>query len=300
MALRLKWKNPNSGASVVRIYRSVTPIDTAALPAPIVEVSDGSTQYLDEFPKYGESFYYVFSVTINGRTIFSPNKLYSCVIDLGPGPKDLILGDMKMGYFGTVSTFDLGFSASVYPGAGFVTLYKIARNGKILYLPLSTHYGTLNTLAAAKVLTSGITVPNDPNAGNGGMIREYNGRLYAMRVAKLWDETNADTNIANYQIAYGPGVAGIAAPMGKSELIDIIRMARDSHLSVPARFSFNTDNHSAASNSQFGSCDFATATTSPGPYYMDAANKLGTFTNANRTFSTSSYFHPVIEYKGNA
>lgn len=298
MAIRLKWKNPNAGATVVRIYRSATPIDTAALPAPIAEISDGTTSYLDEFPKYGDKFYYVFSVTANGRTLFSPNKQYACVIDLGPGPQDLVLGDFKMGYFGTVSPFELGFPASVYPEATFTTLYKIARNGKILYLPLKTLTVTPNQLTAAKVFTSGVTSRNDPNAGASGMIREYNNRLYAMRVAKLWDDDNLDTNIANYQPSYGTTYTGTPAPLGKSELIDILRIARDATLAVPARFSLNVSSPTADANTPLGSCDYATATAVATVYYQTYDNRLTTLTLNSRTLASTAVFHPVIEYKG--
>jgi hypothetical protein len=298
MSIRLKWKNPNTGASVVRIYRSLTPIDTAALPDPILEVADGSTQYLDEFPKYGESFYYVFSVTISGRTIFSPNKLYSCVIDLGPGPQDLVLGDFKMGYFGTTSTFELGFSSSIYPSGVFSKLYKIARNGKILYLPL-THISTnTNALVAAKVLTSGVNARNDPYAGAAGMIREFNGRLYAMRCAKLWDEENLDTDILNYQPTYGTSYAGVPAAMGKSELIDIVRMAKKADISIPTRFTFNTSNLNADVNTPLASCDFTSATSQTTAYYTTDSNHLTDLKLGSKTFSSSSMYYPVIEYKG--
>lgn len=298
MSIRLKWKNPNTGASVVRIYRSLTPIDTAALPDPILEVADGSTQYLDEFPKYGESFYYMFSVTISGRTIFSPNKLYSCVIDLGPGPQDLVLGDFKMGYFGTTSTFELGFSSTIYAGVNFSKLYKIARNGKILYLPLTTYSLYARDLINAKVFTSGVNAKNDPYAGTAGMIREFNGRQYALRVAKLWDEENLDTDILNYQPTYGTSYTGVPVAVGKSELVDIIRMARDSSMFVPSRFTFNTDNLDAPSNSPHGSCDFVSATAIAAPYYLTSNDRLSEFKLTNRTFTSFSNFHPVIEYKG--
>lgn len=296
MAICLKWKNPNTGATVVNIYRSATPIDTAQpMPAPIVQISDGSTSYLDTFPTYGQSFYYVFSVVVNGRELFTPNKYYSCLIDLGPGPKDIILGDFKLGYFGTVSTGDIGFSPSLY-GGSFSTLHKLARNGKIIYSPIQPVTGTtVTTLQNNKVLTSGVTARNDPAAGAYGMIRDFNGRLFALRIAKFWDDANADTTLANYALYGGINYPNNSpAPHGKSEVIDLLRMARQSNADIPARFSFGYDTRGYVNiNDMVISCDFASATAVFAVYSPFAlVASAATFTQTGMTCI------PVIEYTG--
>lgn len=295
MAIRLKWKNPNAGATVVRIYRGAAPLDLAAMPAPIAEISDGSTSYLDNFPKYGESYYYVFSVIVNGREVFTPNKYYSCVIDLGPGPKDIVIGDFKLGYFGTVSVGDIGFSPNIYgSNAAFSTLHKFARNGKIIYSPVVAHIALPSTLQANKVLTSGVTARNDPAAGAYGMIRDFGGRLYALRITKFWDDTNTDTVFANYATAGGPNFPNnVPAPHGKSELIDFLRIGRQANADIPARFSLGVDTRTYVNtNEQIFSCDFASATTMVGQY------GIGTTTLTALAFATAQYCIPVIEYKG--
>lgn len=301
MAIRLKWKNPNGGASVVRIYRGVAPLDVSAMPAPIVEISDGSTSYLDNFPKYGESYYYVFSVVINGREVFTPNKYYSCVIDLGPGPKDLILGDFKLGYFGSLAIAELGISPTIYgSNVVFTTVHKIARNGKILYTPLIPYSLKPSDLIAAKCFTSGITARNDPNAGAGGTIREYGNRLYALRVAKMWDEANTDATLANYGLFAGLNVPTvIPAPTGKSEVIDLIRASRVANADLPARFPLGTDTTVYNAGSSAGSimtCDFASATAAVGFYGVTAA--AGALTSYSQALTTTGNVFPVIEYKG--
>jgi hypothetical protein len=305
MAILLKWKNPNTGASVVRIYRSATPINTANMVGvnPIVEITNGALSYLDEFPKYGQSFYYVFSVVVNGREIFSINKLYSAIIDVGPGPKDILIGDFKLGYFGPCSTGDLGIASTIYGStASFYTLHKIARNGKILYIPGKPLQGagfTINGLKANKVLTSGVTARNDPFAGAGGQIIDVNGRLFAPRVAKLFDEANADTTLANYGVYGGllyPSPANANTPTGKSELVDILRICLPQHPGIPARFCLNTEPTGYQTTYDFtrvGSCDFTTATTTPSFGLMAS---FSTVTQVD--FNAQLNFHPVIEYKG--
>lgn len=305
MAIRLKWKNPNSGASVVRIYRGATPIDTSNMAGvnPIVEISDGSTSYVDEFPKYGQSFYYVFSVTIGGREIFSINKLYSCVIDLGPGPKDLLIGDFKLGYFGSCGTGDLGFASTVYgQGISFYTLHKIARNGKILYIPGITISSTINTLKDNKALTSGVATPrNDPFAGAAGRIIDVNGRLFAPRVAKMYDDANTDVTNSNYGLYSGFGYTTATGysqtPIGKSELVDVIRVSRSYENGAVGRFFLGTDTLGYQTGYDFtvvASCDFMSATQVQG-----FGNLLNFGTNPRAmAFTTGTNFHPVIEYKG--
>jgi hypothetical protein len=302
MAIRLKWKNPNTGSTVVRIYRSATPLNTAALPAPIVEITNGATTYLDEFPKYGESFYYIFSVLVNGRELFTPNKYYSCLIDLGPGPKDIILGDFKFGYFGTVLTSDLGFGSTLYgQSVSFTQLYKLVRNGKIIYAPLKTITAYGRDLKDLKVLTSGVTPKNDPYAGAGGMIREFNGRQFALRVAKMWDDANADITFANYTLATGLAwPTRVVTPLGKSELIDILRVARPADPFIQTRFSFGTDTNGGGSTNEYGTCDFTTSTTPTHicAYFATSGDQRSELRTNTRAETLSGAFHPVIEYKG--
>lgn len=299
MAIRLKWKNPNSGSSTIRIYRSLTPIDSGTLPAPIVEITDGSTSYLDEFPKYGESFYYMFSVTVNGRTVFSNNRFYTSIIDLGPGPSDLLFGDFKLGYFGKYSMAELGMAPTIYAnGLTFNTLYKIVYNGKILFTPGSTISTTVTNLKNSKVLSSGVVPARDPFAGAGGEIRDISGRLFAPRVAKLFDENNLDLDLNNYGFNYyesytSPTYAN--TPLGKSELIDILRITRSGAVTVPAPFLLGgTDTTTFSSSGVLGSCDFLNSTVMPGIVNIyNAATSV-----VNQNFTTNSYFYPVIEYKG--
>lgn len=292
MAIRLKWKNPNSGASVIRIYRGVAALDPQALPAFIAEFTNNEVTYLDEFPKYGESFYYMFSITTNGKTLYSTNRLYSCILDLGPGPKDFIIGDFNLGYFGEISAAEIGISPSSY----LMTVdkfYKIARNGKILYIAGTPTNTTANTLRANKVLTSGITPLNDPFAGAGGEIREYAGRLYAPRVAKLFNDNNSDVVTANYRLAISSTIT--PTPYGKSELIDIRRITVIPRFGYPAKFSINRDWSSYSGTLPLATCDFASAS------LVYACGSPDDWTTpSNKGLDTACYFHPVIEYKGNA
>lgn len=305
MPIRLKWKNPNTGTPVVKIYRNAAAMDVSNMSAAnqIATISDGSLTYLDDVPKYGESYYYVFSVTVNGREIFTPNKLYQCILDLGPGPQDIQFGDFKLGYFGALTMADLGLTTVLFGGAVVSRLFKIVRNGKILFIAGNTVLAYTSLLIAGKTFSSGVTPANDPLAGAGGRIIDSNGRLYAPRVAKLFDEANTDKVLSNYGLYSGRNYTGggyANTPVGKSELVDIMRMCRTSDFTWQTRFSLGSDTTGFSANqytTMMGTCDFASTTTQ---LVVSNLGNFGTSSSAVPITGTASQclFHPVIEYKG--
>lgn len=58
MAIKLNWTDTNSIEDGHRIYRSSSPMDPEALPAPLAEVGPGVTEYVDETALPNTTYYY--------------------------------------------------------------------------------------------------------------------------------------------------------------------------------------------------------------------------------------------------
>ncbi|AXF51139.1 putative virion structural protein 13 [Salmonella phage SPAsTU] len=148
MALKLSWKNTNVVANSVVIYRGDAPLDSSALPEPLVELTGGETSWIDEDAAFGNTYYYVFGVKTANDLVLTPNQQVLVADNRGVGPSTLMYGDDNIGYYGTVLTADFvtnldvvaaGKSTNGLPSslATFVW-HKFVRNGKILYMPSTT------------------------------------------------------------------------------------------------------------------------------------------------------------------
>lgn len=58
MAVRLTWGDTNSIEEGHRVYRSTSPIDPHALPAPLATLPAGSTEYVDSTVAPSTTYYY--------------------------------------------------------------------------------------------------------------------------------------------------------------------------------------------------------------------------------------------------
>lgn len=58
MAVRLTWGDTNSIEEGHRVYRSTSPIDPHALPAPLATLPAGSTEYVDSTAAPSTTYYY--------------------------------------------------------------------------------------------------------------------------------------------------------------------------------------------------------------------------------------------------
>lgn len=65
MGFRLIWKEDNLGEDGHRVYRSSSPMDPQALPAPVVELGPDVTQYDDGGVVEGNTYYYRVSAFLN-------------------------------------------------------------------------------------------------------------------------------------------------------------------------------------------------------------------------------------------
>ncbi|QVW28675.1 putative virion structural protein [Erwinia phage pEa_SNUABM_8] len=209
MALKLKWKNPNKGATTVDIYRG----DTANvdLTTPLVSLLAGELEWIDTTALFGKTYYYVWAVnTANDRVVSRPQKIE--VNDRqGPGPNLLMHGSESYGYFGTVPSADFVNSSAIFAALKsmsgipnniiYPTWHKFIRNGKVLFVP-DNRIGdvTWNNLYAAGAVygTNDNGPSNSPGNVNQLCTFELNGDLFLVRAPKavpdgmVWDNTAVD------------------------------------------------------------------------------------------------------------
>lgn len=143
MAFTIRWTNNNPGASTVKLYRDTKPLVRAALPEPLATFTNGETEYTDRTAILGTTYYYMTTVTVGSRTLFSPQKSILIQNRRGIGIVAPQYGDDRFAYYGYVTYGELP-SAGDYP-PGFVALsgydltvkpglMKFQLDGKILYL----------------------------------------------------------------------------------------------------------------------------------------------------------------------
>lgn len=148
MSLFLKWARRNAVPVITEIYRGNAPLDKAALPAPLVTLSNQETEYYDATAVTGQTYYYMW-VTYNmqhASPAYSPSVAISVAQRRGVGPNNLITGNADCGYFGDVTQSDLVTPAMIQAmqNAGSTALglsglnhvyRKMIYKGKILYVP---------------------------------------------------------------------------------------------------------------------------------------------------------------------
>lgn len=143
MALKLKWKNPNKGATTVDIYRGDTSV--VDLTTPLATVANGVLEYVDTTALFGKTYYYVWAVnTLTDRVVSRPQKIE--VTDRrGPGSNVILHGNEDYGFFGRIASADFVNSATIMAACKslvgmpttllYPTWYKFIRHGKVLFLP---------------------------------------------------------------------------------------------------------------------------------------------------------------------
>jgi hypothetical protein len=144
MALRLTWQNNNIRAVNVEIYRSETPLDRNALPAPVKTITDGSTTWLDSGALFGKTYYYLLATAEGASKVFSTQRKVLVEHARGAGPNKLLWGDERFGYYGLIpageflSLSDILASAKAVAGLPTTAVapawHKYVRHNKIIYL----------------------------------------------------------------------------------------------------------------------------------------------------------------------
>lgn len=218
MALKLLWKNPNTVATTIDIYRG----DTAQvdLTTPLKTVDGTETSWIDTTALFGKTYYYVWAVnSANDRVVSRPQKIE--VSDRrGPGSNLLLFGDESYGFYGTVSAADFINSSAIYSALKVVsgipsaiiypTWYKYIRNGKVVFVPSSTFGDTTwQSLYNAGLVYGTDDVGGGSPAGTVNQLVTFNlnGETFLVRLMKgmpdglTWDGTTIDLN--TYPAAQG-------------------------------------------------------------------------------------------------
>lgn len=142
MPLQMTWVNRNANDDGTRIYRSVTPIDKAALPQPLVTLPPGASTYVDETAERNQLYHYLFETFKGSDSSFSKEQHLGYYPYTGPGQQKPLRGDMKQGYFGRVSVSEMFTQAELINACGValnplsisIEWMKFALDGKILFV----------------------------------------------------------------------------------------------------------------------------------------------------------------------
>lgn len=106
MSIRLNLTNRNKDYDSLVIYRSTSKIDLANLPAPLVTLVNKEQSYLDTTAPKNTLVYYAFAVKRGSEVTHSVSRPAVNAGYTGPGPQELILGDWRFGYFGSILAAD--------------------------------------------------------------------------------------------------------------------------------------------------------------------------------------------------
>jgi len=106
--IKLQWKDRNFSEEQHRIYKSSTPMTLGMLPTPIATLGSNITEYIDYDVIEGNTYYYrISAVRGNDEAVSDELMMVAEEINNGPGPYELIAGDMTAGFFGEVPTSEL-------------------------------------------------------------------------------------------------------------------------------------------------------------------------------------------------
>lgn len=205
MAFTLRWKNENPAGSIVNIYRGTAKINTAALPAPIATLSNGETEWTDETVILNTRYWYLLTVTVNGRTVGSPQKSIVIKNRRGVGGVDQInysdtddlafLGQLPFEEQMTYDALPAGFRALTgISGTGTLIMNKFYRHGKVYYMMNSGGRFNSTLYSWNDIYNAGLVYGVDgfgPDNGRGDLagvdqsgLFEWQGDTYRMRLLR--------------------------------------------------------------------------------------------------------------------
>jgi len=182
----------------------------AAITAPNAAVQSATFSIINTSPAFTGSLVFSYQVKSSG---FYPKS--------GPGPKNLLLGDTVMGYFGTVDPADMFSHAELIKAAFLKTYkpttyggtegwYKFFYNSKVLYLPINpvgynVEYATLYSEGLVYGTDDTGKYPMSPAVNQNRMLGRDSvseGRFYfRVRLPSLGPDpfTNGTPGSGNYQ-----------------------------------------------------------------------------------------------------
>lgn len=147
MSIKLLWDFFEDNEDATNVYRSESPIDENALPAPLVTLTGGEREYTDDAVDPLKVYHYRFGKVIGAEETLSKNQSYYSSRYRGPGPQELVSGNYhQLGYFGTLTeeefltAGELSFRCDFDKGVLFQDRnsrwLKLFHDGKIKYVRL--------------------------------------------------------------------------------------------------------------------------------------------------------------------
>lgn len=143
MIIRLKWDDLNTGVHTTEIYRTDTQPVGNPTGSPIATLTNNEKQWDDNTAVKGQTYWYTFKSIKGSNSAWSIPLAVLAMPNTGPGPQELLWGDLDLGAYGTIpeinfitttrlwSMLNLQYSAQTQA----VTWRKFVRRGKTLFVP---------------------------------------------------------------------------------------------------------------------------------------------------------------------
>ena len=156
MQITIKWTDHNTDEEGTHLYKSESPIDPAQLPTPVTTFAPGVTEYVDTDVVRNGVYYYRLGVFKGEDFALSAEIMAKAVPYTGPGPQELLHGDMDCGFFGIIPEYEffttdelinkLGVTPAGTRYQSYSEWFKFAYKGKILFIPRKVFYYGVNWL----------------------------------------------------------------------------------------------------------------------------------------------------------
>lgn len=187
MSIKIKWVDRNAVVDGFRLYRSLTPIDDTALPAPLTTLAANVFEYIDTTALRNTVYYYKIGAYLGAQETLSLNKPMGFMPYTGPGPQTLLKGDIKAGFYGEMLFDELigyddfrsihGITAWSPPATKPTKWLKFVCNGKILFFPDQGAFAA--TVSPTQIYQAGLlygtnddTIYNTTLKSNNGLINQ--------------------------------------------------------------------------------------------------------------------------------
>lgn len=149
MSIRVNWKTPVQPFDEIQIFRTDKPFTYGDVPATPIATLTTETTWLDATALQNTVYYYTIATKVGEELILTPSQLAIHAPYTGPGPQELLCGDMMRGYYGIVNQTDLFTNQELIAAVGGAfqlnaipqTWAKFASKGKILFIPLAAVSG---------------------------------------------------------------------------------------------------------------------------------------------------------------
>ena len=195
MAIRLEIVNRNTDPVDINIYRADQEIDRNNLPAPLGQLKGATGNpivFNDDTAIQGQMYHYVFETIGPKDMAISRDYPIQALQTRGPGANDLKFGDMRLGFFDSITIDSIMSVAGLIAELGLTGTtnfapsywYKFVRNNKIVLVPnkpvcRNVSWDQLNAVGAV-LGTKTITA---------------NGFTYKVLMMKGWGEDGAAVDI---------------------------------------------------------------------------------------------------------